>query len=110
MKIKILLGSLLSLSLLGGCASEKCEKTSKCEMSALGGKKRVNQATAKQAALAKVPGTVKKGGLEKYKGKDYWCFDIATKGAKKVTEVAVDPGTGQVVWTSADEEKHSHMR
>ena len=64
------------------------------------GKARVTEATARQAALASVPGTVQKSEMETWKGKCYYTFDIATKGAKKPVEVAVDPQTGQVVWTS----------
>ena len=64
----------------------------------------VSEATARQAALAKVPGTVQKSEMETWKGKRYYTFDISTKSAKKLVEVAVDPQTGQVVWSS--NEKH----
>ena len=58
-----------------------------------------------ETALAQVPGVIKEGKMEKYKGRDYWTFEIATPGStgsKKITEVAVDPNTGKVVWSGTE--------
>jgi uncharacterized membrane protein YkoI len=87
---------------LTGCASEGCGKGH--QHGDLAAQAKVSRADAEKAALAKVPGIVQKGEFEKWKGKFYWSFDIATEGAKKATEVAVDPNTGAVVWTSADKQ------
>jgi len=99
MKITIFLGAVLSAGLLAGCATDKCEKWGKCiPMS----QPKVTKQAAQEAALARVPGTVKGGELEKYKGRFYWSFDITTKGSTDITEVAVDPDTGKVVWMGVE--------
>ena len=99
MKIKSTLGILFAAALLAGCANDKCCKHSQ---SAATSGTIVTKQQAQRAALAKVPGTVKEGKMEKYKGRDYWTFDIATAGSKKITEVAVDPHTGKVVWSGQE--------
>ena len=99
MKISLFLGAMLSAGLLAGCAKDKCENSGTCTARS---QPRVTKQAAQQAALAKVPGTVKSGELEKYKGKFYWSFDIATKGSTNMTEVAVDPDTGKVVWIGVE--------
>ena len=77
---------------LGGCASEKEQAA------ALETKAKVTRSEAERIALAKVPnGAIKEGGIEEEKGRVIWSFDIATPGAKDITEVAVDAQTGEVV-------------
>lgn len=64
----------------------------------------VSKEVAQKAALDKVAGgKVKDGKLEKYKGKTYRTFDIATEGSKQIAEVAVDPKTGRVVWQGKED-------
>lgn len=76
---------------LTACMSEK-EKEAKLQSEA-----KITRAQAESIALAKVPnGTIKEGELEKEKGKLIWSFDIATPGAKDITEVAVDAKTGEI--------------
>ena len=114
MKIKLFLCSLLATGLFAGCAWEKCEK---CDEGGEGGEgkmasAKISKADAQVAALAKVPGgTVTEGKMEKYKGKNYWSFDITPAAGGKAVEVAVDPHSGKVVWMSnekeGDEEKES---
>jgi uncharacterized membrane protein YkoI len=96
MKIKFLLGSLLVVGLFAGCTNDMNSTT------AVASQTTVTKEQAQRAALAKVPGSVEEGKMEKYKGKDYWTFDIATAGTKKITEVAVDPHTGKVVWSGVE--------
>ena len=73
-------------------------------------KAKITKAEAMKTALAKVPaGKVKEGELEEENGKLIWSFDIATKGSKNITEVAVDAITGEIVAvateTPADQSK-----
>ena len=103
MKNKMILGAVLTASLLVGCATEKQQAEWQAQA-------KINQATAQAAALAKIPGgTVKESQMEKYKGKLYWTFEIAPTPTAEAIEVAVDPNSGQVVWISnqkeGDEEK-----
>ncbi|HEY0429950.1 MAG TPA: PepSY domain-containing protein [Pyrinomonadaceae bacterium] len=51
---------------------------------------------AREAALKRVPGTVKEGELEKEKGKLIYSFDISTSDGM-ITEVWVDAKTGNVI-------------
>ena len=96
MKIKYVICWVLAVGLLAGglagCSTEK-QKQGKLEAQA-----KISKAEAERIALAKVPnGTIKEGELEKEKGRVIWSFDIATPGAKDITEVAVDAKTGEVV-------------
>lgn len=99
LKFNFLMGAALTLGLLAGCASERCEKCSAHQkMASLQAEAKISQADARQTALAKVPnGTVKDGELEKEGGKLIWSFDIATPDSKDITEVAVDAISGTVV-------------
>lgn len=100
--MKHLLVPTLAFSFLTGCATSLCHKSSP-ETGANGHV--VTEAAARAAALAKVPGTVQKSEMESWKSKPYYTFDIATKNAKKPIEVAVDPQTGKVVWSSNEKER-----
>lgn len=96
MKIKTMVCLTLTAGLLGGgltaCVSERAERAR------LEAKARITRAEAEKTALAQVPnGTVKEGDIEEEDGKVIWSFDIATPGAKDITEVAVDAVTGKVV-------------
>ena len=100
--MKLLIVPALAFSFLTGCSTSLCHKST-AETGTTG--HIVTEATARQAALAKVPGTVQKSEMESWKGKRYYTFDIATKSAKKPVEVAVDPATGKVVWSSNEKER-----
>ena len=96
MKIKLIIGGMLSAALLAasvsGCASEKQAQAR------LQSQAKVSREQARQTALAQVPGgTVKEGDIEKEKGKLIWSFDIATPDSKNITEVQVDAVTGAVL-------------
>lgn len=89
MKLKTILGSALTTGLLATPAIAKDK---------LEAKAKVSKSAAMKTALAKVPGgKVKEGELEEENGKLIWSFDIATKGTKDITEVAVDAITGEIV-------------
>ena len=92
MKIKTIIASVLTLALLGsftGCKSSQAK---------LQAEAKISRADAEKTALAKVPGgTIKEGELEKEHGKLIWSFDIATAGAKDITEVQVNAVTGEIV-------------
>ena len=68
---------------------------------------KVSRADAEKIALAKEPGTIKEGELEKEHGKVIYSFDIQTSNG--VHEVNIDAVTGKViedsVETPADETK-----
>lgn len=109
MKIKLIVCSALAVSLLAGCASEKCQMNKEAKLMA---KAKVSKADAQATALAKVPnGTVKEGELEKEHGKLIWSFDITTPESKDIKEVAVDAMTGDVIAvdteTPADQAKEA---
>ncbi len=93
-RITILMVSLLAsaaLLLTAGCATHP----SQAELQA---KAKITQDQAQQIALSKAPGgTIKEATLEEEHGKLVWPFDIATPGAKDITEVQVDAITGTVV-------------
>jgi hypothetical protein len=81
------------------------EKQNKLEAQA-----KITRAAAEKIALTQAPnGTVKEGELEEENGRLIWSFDIATPGAKNITEVQVDARTGKIVATEkespADQEK-----
>lgn len=102
MKIKWIVCSVLTVGLLTGCVSEKCEKEShhnkETKQAKLMAEARITRADAEKIALSKVPnGTIKEGELEKEKGKLIWSFDLTTPGTKDITEVNVDAITGEVV-------------
>jgi uncharacterized membrane protein YkoI len=94
MKTKTILWIVLA-GLLAGCASEKSEQTKQTRLES---KAKIARADAQQTALQQVPnGTVKEGEIEKEHGKLIWSFDLATPGAKDITEVNVDAITGAIV-------------
>ena len=104
MKIKSILGSIITLSLLAGsltgCMTEKEEgkEGEKATAAKLEAQAKISKAEAEKIALDKVPGgTIKEGDIEKEKGKVIWSFDIATPGTKDITEVHVDAMTGTIV-------------
>jgi uncharacterized membrane protein YkoI len=99
MKLKSIIGSILTLGLLAGgltaCVTEKEEDKEGQEANAakLEAQAEITKAEAEKIALDKVPGgTIKEGGIEKEKGKVIWSFDIATPGTKDITEVLSDGG------------------
>jgi uncharacterized membrane protein YkoI len=93
MKLKIIICSALAASLVAALLATPALAKDKLEAKA-----RVSKAAAMKTALAKVPGgKVKEGELEEENGKLIWSFDIATKGSKDITEVAVDAITGEIV-------------
>lgn len=93
MKIKTVLCATLTAGLLAGLLATPTMAKDKLEAKA-----KVSKAAAMKTALAKVPGgKVKEGELEEENGKLIWSFDIATKGTKAITEVAVDAITGEIV-------------
>ena len=93
MKLKTIVCSTLTVGLLFGLLATPLLAKDK-----LKAKAKISKAEAKKTALAKVPGgKVKEGELEEESGKLIWSFDIATKGSKDLTEVAVDAITGEVV-------------
>lgn len=62
-------------------------------------KAKISMATARKAALARVPGTVLDQELEKEDGRWIYTFDIRPTPAipGKIKEVHVDPDTGKVL-------------
>src|ERR1700674_5305305 len=64
---------------------------------ALKAEAKVTEATAKTAALAKVPhGSVQSSELEKEHGRLIWSFDISRPNSKDLTEVHIDAMTGKI--------------
>ena len=93
MKLKNISLSLLTLGLLAALAVTTALAKDKLEAKA-----KVSKADAGKTALAKVPGgKVESSELEEENGKLIWSFDIATKGSKDITEIAVDAITGEIV-------------
>jgi uncharacterized membrane protein YkoI len=116
MKINNIICSVVTIGLLAGglsaCTTEKEEgkEGQAAKEAQLAAQAKITKAEAQKIALDKVPGgTIKEGEIEKEKGKLIWSFDIATPGAKDITEVNVDAMTGAVVDVSqetvADQEK-----
>ena len=112
MKIKNIIGSLVTISLLTGgltaCVTEKEEgkEDAKAAAAKLEAQAKISRAEAEKIALEKVPsGTIKEGEIEKEKGKIIWSFDIATPGTKDITEVNVDAMTGAIVDISKEKAK-----
>ena len=96
MKLRNIIGSLVALGLLAGCATEK--EGSEASQAKLQAEAKVSKADAEKIALAQAPnGTIKEGELEKEKGQLIWSFDIATPDSKDITEVNVDAISGKVV-------------
>jgi uncharacterized membrane protein YkoI len=96
MKVKHIICSAIVIGLVAGCASEKGE--GKANQAQLQAEAKISRADAEKIALTQAPnGTIKEGEVEKEKGKLIWSFDIATPGAKDITEVGVDAMTGKVV-------------
>lgn len=97
MKIKTIVCSILTVSLLAGCCSEKAEKQAH-KQAKLMAEAKISKDDAEKAAMAKVPnGTIKEAELEKENGKLQWSFDVATPDSKDITEVNVDAITGDVI-------------
>src|ERR1041384_2472791 len=93
MKFKTIICSVLASGLFAALLALPAVAKDKLEAKA-----KVSKAAAMKTALAKVPGgKVKEGELEEEKGRLIWSFDIATKGSKDITEVAVDAITGEIV-------------
>lgn len=70
------------------------------ESAALQGSAKIAQADAEKAALAKLPGTVVKTGLENENG--YLVYSVTIKDAQgALSEVKVDAGTGSVLTMQA---------
>ena len=93
MKRKTILRAALTAGLLAGLLATPAFAKDK-----LAAKAKISKAAAQKTALAKVPGgKVKEAELEEENGKLIWSFDIATKGSKDITEVAVDAITGEIV-------------
>jgi hypothetical protein len=91
--LKTILCSALAAGLLAALLATPVIAKDKLETKA-----RVSKADAMKTALAKVPGgKVKEGELEEEKGRLIWSFDIAAKGRKDITEIAVDAITGEIV-------------
>ena len=64
---------------------------------------KVTKDDAAKSVMAKFPqGTIQTGELEQWHGKMYWSFDLAMPNTKNITEVAVDPETGKVVWSGVE--------
>jgi uncharacterized membrane protein YkoI len=92
--------SILAICALAGCVCTKGEKhhNKEAKQAKLMAEAKVSKDDAGKTALAKAPnGTIKKGELEKEKGKLIWSFDITTPDTKDITEVNVDAITGDVV-------------
>jgi uncharacterized membrane protein YkoI len=93
MNLKTIIRSALTASLLAALLATPAMAKDKLEAKA-----KISKAAAMKTALAKVPGgKVKEGELEEENGKLIWSFDIAIKGSKDITEVAVDAITGEIV-------------
>jgi uncharacterized membrane protein YkoI len=93
MKPKTFLCLALAAGLLAGAITTPAVAKDKLEARA-----KISKSTAMKTALAKVPGgKVKEGELEEENGKLIWSFDIATKGSKDISEIAVDAITGAIV-------------
>jgi len=94
MKLKILFSSTVAASLLfavAGCQTSPSQDQLKAQA-------KITEAQAREIAQAKVPnGTIKEAELENEKGKLIWSFDMATPGAKDITEVNIDAITGEVI-------------
>lgn len=90
--------TVVAVSLLAGCESEKGEGKE--------GQAQVSKADAERTALAQVPGgTIKEGELEKEKGKLIWSFDIAKPDTKDITEVNIDAMTGKIIAVDVESPK-----
>ena len=93
MKLKTILGCALAVSLLAAWLATPALAEDK-----LAAKAKVSKSAAMKTALAKVTGgKVKEGALEEENGRLIWSFDIATKGSKDITEIAVDAITGEII-------------
>ncbi|MDB6024263.1 MAG: peptidase [Verrucomicrobiales bacterium] len=102
---------LFAVALLAGAVSFSASAK---DQKALEAEAKISKADAEKIALEKVPGgKIKEGGLEEEKGKLIWSFDIATKGSKNITEIAIDAKTGEIiavdVETPKDEAKEAKV-
>src|SRR5260370_27152394 len=86
-----LLGILLALLMLPAWAGGQ----SKASQAALGKEAKITMEQAQKAALAKEPGKIQEGELEREKGRVIYSFDI--KMADVIREVNIDAMTGEVV-------------
>jgi uncharacterized membrane protein YkoI len=90
MKKQLILCSILSASVLAGCATESDSQ--------LQAEAKISKADAEATARAQVPnGAVKEAELEREHGKLIWSFGFATPDSSDTTEVNVDAMTGSVV-------------
>jgi uncharacterized membrane protein YkoI len=91
-------------------AAPAAEVTLKEDKPGLLAKAKVTDATARQAALAKVPGgSIVQAEIEEEKGKLIYSYDVKVTGAEGIQEVAVDARTGAILSieheSAADEAK-----
>jgi len=86
-----LFGILLALLMLPAWAGGQ----SKASQAALGKEAKITMEQAQKAALAKEPGKIQEGELEREKGRLIYSFDI--KMADGIHEVNIDAMTGEVV-------------
>ena len=93
MMLRTITRSVLTASLLAALLATPALAQDKLQAKA-----KVSKAAATKTALTQVTGgKVKEAELEEEKGRLIWSFDIATKGSKDITEVAVDAITGEIV-------------
>jgi uncharacterized membrane protein YkoI len=103
MKIKYIIGIVMTAGVLAGCMTERSEANKEAKQAKLMAEARVSKADAQATAMAQVSnGTIREGELEKEKGKLIWSFDIATPGTTDITEVNVDAMTGTIVSTEKE--------
>jgi hypothetical protein len=86
--VRILFVLLLTLPVWGGSQN-------KASQAALSKEAKITREQAQKAALAKEPGKVQEGELEREKGRLIYSFDI--KMADGIHEVNVDAMTGEVI-------------
>ena len=64
---------------------------------------KISKAQAEKIALKQVPhGVIKSAEIENEKGHLVWSFDIATTGARDITEILVDARSGKIVSKSTE--------
>ena len=102
MKTDYVIRSLLTLSLLAGCAASTVWAEEQSQ-AALKAEATVPEVEARKTALSAIPGgTIKSAELEKERGKLIWSFDIAVPKSRNVTEVQVDAKSGEIVSTKIE--------
>ncbi len=64
---------------------------------------KITKEEAAKSVMKKYPGgTIQKGEMEEWHGKMFWSFDVAMPKTRNITEVAVDPVSGKVVWSGVE--------